>query len=285
LELNTTGFNNAAFGYRTLASSTTGTANIAVGNWALTANTTGWGNAAIGHNALSSNLVGRNNTAVGYNASSSSNEHANSAFGGFALEDSTSGIGNTAIGYEALKENMTGHSNVALGSAALVTNTTGGSNTAIGAAADVGSNNLSNATAIGNGAIVAASNTIQLGNTAVTNVKTSGSVTAGAITIPNTDGAADQVLKTDGSGTLSWGAAFDTSQLQLVTATGTNGSVTATCPGTKKLIFGSCNRSTEFPGSSGAYEFRDEPASDLTSFTCYSGSSQTSYQKAHAVCY
>jgi hypothetical protein len=45
---------------------------------------------------------------------------------------------------------------------------------------------------------------MQLGNTSVTNVKTSGSITAGAITIPNTDGSANQVLKTDGSGTLSW---------------------------------------------------------------------------------
>jgi hypothetical protein len=35
-------------------------------------------------------------------------------------------------------------------------------------------------------------------------VKTSGTITAGAITIPNTDGTANQVLKTDGSGTLSW---------------------------------------------------------------------------------
>ena len=35
-------------------------------------------------------------------------------------------------------------------------------------------------------------------------MKTSGSITAGAITIPNTDGSANQVLKTDGSGTLSW---------------------------------------------------------------------------------
>jgi hypothetical protein len=47
---------------------------------------------------------------------------------------------------------------------------------------------------------------MQLGNTSVTNVKTSGTITAGAITIPNADGSANQVLKTDGSGTLSWGA-------------------------------------------------------------------------------
>jgi hypothetical protein len=44
--------------------------------------------------------------------------------------------------------------------------------------ANVVSDSLTNATAIGNGAIVESSNTIQLGNTDVTNVKTSGTLTA-----------------------------------------------------------------------------------------------------------
>tara|TARA_B110001450_G_scaffold255183_1_gene282090 strand:- start:198 stop:2267 length:2070 start_codon:yes stop_codon:yes gene_type:complete len=195
---------NIAVGATALNAVTTGDSNAAIGYGALTANTTGWGNTAVGYDSLTTNIVGRNNTAVGYNASKTSNEHANSAFGAYALEDSTSGVGNTAVGYEALKENTTGGNNVALGSAALDTNTTGTNNTVIGAAADVASAALTNATAIGYEASVAASNTVQLGNTSVTNVKTSGSITAGAITIPNTDGSANQVLKTDGSGTLSW---------------------------------------------------------------------------------
>jgi hypothetical protein len=45
---------------------------------------------------------------------------------------------------------------------------------------------------------------MQLGNTSVTNVKTSGSITAGAVTIPNTDGSNGQLLATDGSGQLYW---------------------------------------------------------------------------------
>jgi hypothetical protein len=68
----------------------------------------------------------------------------------------------------------------------------------------VASANLTNATAIGNGAIVASSNTIQLGNTRVTNVKTSGTLTAGDVTYPNIHGASGQVLSTTGSGTLTW---------------------------------------------------------------------------------
>ena len=63
---------------------------------------------------------------------------------------------------------------------------------------------LSNATAIGANATVNASNKIQLGDTNITNVSTFGTITVGDITIPKTDGTANQVLETDGSGTLSW---------------------------------------------------------------------------------
>jgi hypothetical protein len=43
-----------------------------------------------------------------------------------------------------------------------------------------------------------------LGNTSVTNVKTSGTYTAGSVTYPNAHGSASQVLSTTGSGTLAW---------------------------------------------------------------------------------
>ena len=108
------------------------------------------------------------------------------------------------IGSDPSNQTTTAENNIALGITALGSITTGDGNTAIGASADVGSGDLTNATAIGNGAIVTASNTMQLGNTSVTNVKTSGSVTAGAITIPNTDGSNGQLLATDGSGQLYW---------------------------------------------------------------------------------
>ena len=108
------------------------------------------------------------------------------------------------IGSDPSNQTQTAENNVALGITALDSISIGDGNTAIGASADVGSGDLTNATAIGNGAIVTASNTMQLGNTSVTNVKTSGSVTAGAITIPNTDGSTGQLLATDGSGQLYW---------------------------------------------------------------------------------
>ncbi|MEI8142322.1 MAG: hypothetical protein WCG90_05605 [Chitinophagia bacterium] len=181
---------NTAFGYNVLASNTTGKNNIANGNSALNKNLTGSNNLAIGGNALTNNTTGSNNTSIGY----------------FALAGNIIGSYNSAIGGNALYNNTGGY-NVALGNKALYTNTTGNYNTAIGYMANVGSNNLENATAVGNSAIVTASNTIQLGNANVTNVKTNGTLTAGAVTYPNTHGNSGQVLSTTGTGTLTWATA------------------------------------------------------------------------------
>jgi hypothetical protein len=112
--------------------------------------------------------------------------------------------GNTALGTSALNANTTGNYNTAVGVRALDTNTTGSYNTAIGLEANVGTNNLTNATAIGYRAIATNSNSIQLGSSGVTNVKTNGTLTSGAVTYPNTHGSANQVLSTTGSGTLAW---------------------------------------------------------------------------------
>ena len=182
--------NNTAFGNNVLASNTTGSNNIANGNNALNKNLTGNNNLAIGGNALYNNTGGSNNTSIGF----------------YALALNSAGSYNSAIGGNALYYNTGGY-NVALGNKALYANTTGNYNTAIGYMANVGSINLENATAIGNSAIVTASNTIQLGNTNVTNIKTSGTLTAGAVTYPNTHGLPGQVLSTTGTGTLIWATA------------------------------------------------------------------------------
>ena len=185
---NTTGSLNTASGYRALYSNIIGDFNTASGYQALYSNTTGSQNTASGYWALYSNIIGDFNTASGHQA----------------LYLNTEGIKNTASGFEALSSNATGGSNTANGYQALMTNTTGSNNTAIGYSADVASGAMTNATAIGNGAIVDVSNTIQLGNTSVTNVKTSGTITAGDVTYPFAHGAANQVLSTTGSGTLTW---------------------------------------------------------------------------------
>ena len=179
---------NTAFGYNVLASNTTGTNNIANGNNALNKNLTGVNNLAIGVNALTNNTTGSNNTSIGF----------------YALAANTTGYYNTANGGNALALNSTGYYNTGIGRKTLYNNTIGNHNTAIGNMANVGSNNLENAAAIGDSAVVTASNTIQLGNINVTNVKTSGTLTAGAVTYPITHGTSGQVLSTTGSGTLTW---------------------------------------------------------------------------------
>jgi hypothetical protein len=94
-------------------------------------------------------------------------------------------------------------------------NNQGNNNTFIGKGSDLSSQTSSiiNATAIGYEAKVNTSNTIQLGNSLVTKVSTSGSLTAGAVTYPNTDGTAGQVLTTNGTGTLAWSTASGVSSV------------------------------------------------------------------------
>jgi hypothetical protein len=185
---NTTGQANTAIGYNTLFRNTTGSVNTATGAFALYVNTTGQANTAAGVSALSSNTVGSYNTAGGY----------------FSLYSNTAGLSNTAVGQRSLYNNLTGSSNTAIGDGALNLNAYGNHNTAIGYGANVNVNNLENATAIGDGAIVSTSNTMQLGNTNVTNVNTSGTITAGGVTYPNIDGTSGQILTSTGAGTLTW---------------------------------------------------------------------------------
>lgn len=179
---------------------------------------------AIGQGAMgASNVNGKRNTAVGAGAMRSYNGTAwdnNTSIGYNNLPSMTSGSGNTSVGAESMLANVTGTENTSIGNQSLInttgnnnvgvgkrsgqTITSGSQNTIIGTDADVSSATLTNATALGYGANVAASNTIQLGNSNVTNVKTNGTITAGAVTYPRVDGTAGQVLTTNGSGALSW---------------------------------------------------------------------------------
>jgi hypothetical protein len=205
LKSNTTGGGNTANGFMTLQANTEGHGNTANGYVSLQANTTGWANTTNGSYTLLSNLTGYQNTTIGYNSMRSNttgNSNTGSGFG--SLQFNTTGNSNTGIGFGSLNSNTEGSYNTSLGYAAGTTNTTGNQNTLIGYSADVSSNNLSNATAIGNGASVTASNTIQLGNTSITNVKTSGTLTAGAVTYPKVDGSNGQVLTTNGAGVPTW---------------------------------------------------------------------------------
>lgn len=224
---NTTGGNNVALGNYALYANTTGAYSAGMGKDALNSNTTGSYNTASGAAALYRNTTGNNNTASGY----------------YTLGSNTTGANNTALGYSSLYTNTTGANNTAVGRNSLFGNLTGSNNTAIGDGADVASNNLTNATAIGNGASVAASNSIQLGNTSVTNVKTSGTITAGAITYPKVAGTSGQVLTTDGSGTASWATSNATSAISHGLKTDLNNIVTV---GNLKCRYNNTSQTIEF---------------------------------------
>ena len=112
---------------------------------------------------------------------------------------------NTSIGYFALKLNTSGYKNVAIGQSALAHNLVGYNNTAVGFESDVLYSALTNATAIGYQATVETSNTVQLGNANVTNVKTSGNITAGTVTYAKAhNSTANQVLSIDAAGNTSF---------------------------------------------------------------------------------
>src|SRR5690606_13574574 len=122
----------------------------------------------------------------------------NTAVGMEALQNNNTGSGNTAVGRQALVRNTeSGRYNTGVGLDALATNTTGYFNTAIGMGADVGLPTLKNATAIGSRAIVNEDNAIQLGNSEVTTITTSGAHTAAAYI--KAGGTSSQFLMADGS--------------------------------------------------------------------------------------
>ena len=159
------------------------TSNTAVGNNALQGVDDGRSNASFGISSMQNNNGGIENTALGSSAMlNSKTGNYNTATGFEALSSNTgagnSGSYNVANGYKAMLLNQTGSKNVAVGYNALVAIRTGSNNTAIGNQADVGSGDLTNATALGNGAIVNTSNTVQLGNSSVSSVITSGAITA-----------------------------------------------------------------------------------------------------------
>jgi hypothetical protein len=95
---------------------------------------------------------GNDNTAIGYKAL-----------------NMQSGNNNTAIGSQALLNNQ-GFENIAIGAGAGLNSLAGSKNILIGYMAEWGTTNLTNAIAIGEHAVVSNSNTIQLGNSSITDI-------------------------------------------------------------------------------------------------------------------
>jgi hypothetical protein len=122
-----------------------------------------------------------------------------------------SGNNNTSIGSQSMPNLTSGAGNTAVGSAAGYSLGTGTNNIIMGYNANM-SSNPSNSIAIGYNIDVNTSNTIQLGNSSSTTLKTYAKLNSGTVTYPNAhNSVAGQVLTTDAAGVASWASPSATS--------------------------------------------------------------------------
>ncbi len=209
--------------------------NVFIGYESGKPNVDGYGNTACGTSSLKKIVTGDYNAAYGFEALRNNTGGYNTGVGPWALAGNTSGSNNVGLGRGANSTNTTGNKNIAIGSYSLEHNSGGSRNVAIGnesMAYVSGSEN--NNTAIGHEAGFGAngSNNIFLGYQAGTNqdysnrlyIENSNSSTPliygefdndilrvngtlninSAFSFPTSDGTSNQVLQTDGSGSLSW---------------------------------------------------------------------------------
>ena len=164
---------------------------------------TGSGNSFFGANSGRVNSIGNFNSFFGtYAGYSNTFADSNTFIGNSAGYNFTTGGGNVSVGYLAGK--FYGNLNLPL--------TTGSNSVYIGNQATALVNGSSNEIVIGSQAMGKGANTVNIGNTSITNTYLNGAVTFNnAFTFPTTDGTANQVLKTNGSGVVTWGTAGSSS--------------------------------------------------------------------------
>ena len=228
---------SVAIGMNALSSNTTSEENTAVGESALQA-TTGMCNTAVGYRALWNNTGGMMNNAIGSGALmyATSGDH-NNAMGRIALWKNTTGENNIGIGSGANAWNQAGNNNTIIGCEAGYGTANHDKSGCVMIGYQAGYNDTnSNKLYIENSNsdtpliygefdndILAVNGDLQLKDgTAVGNIALyegsgdgTNKITLQAqamaadytLTLPAADGTADQVLTTDGAGTLSWATA------------------------------------------------------------------------------
>lgn len=165
------GMHNVFAGFNSGMVNNVGSQNTFIGSETGVSNLDGMLNTFMGRRAGFSNISGTENTYIGcYAGQSTTNGFHNSFFGVTTGNSTTTGEENTFMGAHAGYYNTTGSNNTFLGNFAGQFNTVGNNNVFIGFNADGGSSTLSNAIAIGAGTIITASNTVLIGNTAMTSI-------------------------------------------------------------------------------------------------------------------
>lgn len=255
---NTSGFDNTAVGAQALADVVTAQGNTAFGTYALRSNTasynTGLGtyalfknigggsNTGVGYSALFNLVSGIENTALGHGALGSSLGSQNTGIGTFVMENKT-GTNNTLLGYRAgakFSTPVTSFSNnVFIGSQAGA-ESTGSNNVFIGN--DVGTGfALSNVLAIDN---TNTATPLIFGNFLTQLLRVNGTLNINnQYSLPLFDGAANQVLYTNGAGVVNWGTAMFSASNGL-TATSGNVKLGGTLTDSTTIVQG--NRSLVF---------------------------------------
>ncbi|WP_179020667.1 tail fiber domain-containing protein [Winogradskyella forsetii] len=217
--------------------------NIGIGFGALSANINGIRNTVLGYNALNLNTTGTRNTAIGYMTLNSNEDgNGNTSIGYSVLENNVSGTSNSGLGFWALQNNVSGNDNTAVGNNALRNTNTGFSNSALGIMAGVGvSGNFNTFIGANSGLQTTVQNidgSVMIGYAAGQNEFNSnrlyiensdantnnaliygefdnnilrtnsefqiGNPTVTGYAFPTVDGTVNQILQTDGSGSLNW---------------------------------------------------------------------------------
>ena len=211
--------NSIIIGHQTTGTLNNATSNTAIGVTAMEDITSGDGNTAFGLGSMKNVTSGSYNSAQGsYSLRDLTSGTKNAAFGNSSMRSVSSGLKNSGFGHSSAFRVTTGDFNVGLGFRSGDTISTGNNNVIVGAFADPSKDDASNQIVIGHRAAGQADNSVTLGNADVTEIymaQDSGATVYAAalgfgdvaMTLPTADGSSNQVLKTNGSGTLSWGSA------------------------------------------------------------------------------
>ncbi len=218
---NTSGSNNTAVGGQTLTANTTGSSNVAVGAFTLTTNTTGINNVAMGNQSLRFNIFGSSNLALGDFAGralddeniTDVNNDRNVYVGANAGNSDLNASNNVYIGYDAGAGDFNPEDNSG-------TSENKSGNVFIGYQSGYNESNsdrlyIENSNAGQNGALIYGRFDIDL-------VRVNGTLqvsnpTLGGYAFPVADGTANQVLTTDGAGTVTWENASNTMSIARAT--------------------------------------------------------------------